>query len=145
MKISTKGRYATRMAAYLAGNDNKGFVSLKEISEHENISRKYLEQIVPMLTKSGILRTNRGNKGGYQLAVKASELTVGDILRATEGNLAPIACLEFPDNECSRKDQCSTLFVWEGLYKVITDYLDNITIQDIIERNNDVSGDCYSI
>lgn len=145
MKISTKGRYAMRMAVYLARKDNKEYVSLKEISEQENISRKYLEQIVPMLTKSGILRTNRGNKGGYQLAVKASELTVGDILRATEGNLAPIACLEFPDNECPRKDQCYTLFVWEGLYKTITGYLDSITVQDIIETNNNISGDCYSI
>lgn len=145
MKISTKGRYALRMASYLAAGEKNGFISLKEISEHEGISRKYLEQIVPMLTKSGILRTNRGNKGGYQLAVNAAELTVGDILRATEGNLAPISCLEFPDNVCPRKDQCSTLYVWEGLYKTITEYLDSITIQDIVERKNDLSGDCYSI
>lgn len=145
MKISTKGRYALRMAVYLARNDNNGYISLKEISDHENISRKYLEQIVPMLTKSGILRTTRGNKGGYLLAYKAEELTVGDILRATEGSLSPISCLEFPDNVCPRKGQCSTLYVWEGLYKMITDYLDNITIQDIIERNSDISGDCYSI
>ncbi len=134
MKISTKGRYALRMIAELALNQENAFVSLKDIAEHQNISKKYLEQIVPMLNKSGILRTNRGNKGGYMLARPAGEITVGDILRATEGSLAPVACLEFEPNTCKRANECSTLFVWEGLYKAVTDYLDSITVQDIIDR-----------
>lgn len=143
MKISTKGRYALRMAVYLAKHQCDEYVSLKEIADRENISKKYLEQIVPMLNRAGLLRTTRGNKGGYLLTKKADEITVGDILRATEGNLAPIACLEYEVNDCPRKSECSTLYVWEELYKHITDYLDGITIQSIADR--DGNGDDYSI
>lgn len=139
MKISTKGRYALRMIVDLALNQENAFVSLKDIAERQNISKKYLEQIVPMLNSSGILRTNRGNKGGYMLAKSACELTVGDILRATEGTLAPVACLEFEPNTCARANECSTLFVWEGLYKAVSDYLDSVTVQDIIDRKSDIS------
>ena len=89
MKISTKGRYALRMAVYLAKHQCDEYVSLKAIAESEDISKKYLEQIVPMLNRAGLLRTTRGNKGGYLLTKKAGEITVGDILRATEGSLAP--------------------------------------------------------
>lgn len=138
MKISTKGRYALRMIVELASNPDETFVSLKDIAERQNISKKYLEQIVPMLNSSGILRTTRGNKGGYMLAKSAGELTVGDILRATEGTLAPVACLEFEPNTCQRVNECSTLFVWEGLYKAVADYLDSITVQDIIDRKADI-------
>lgn len=143
MKISTKGRYALRMAVYLAKHQCDKYVSLKEIAANEGISKKYLEQIVPMLNRAGLLRTTRGNKGGYLLTKKACEITVGDILRATEGNLAPIACLEYDVNDCSRKAQCSTLYIWEGLYQQITGYLDSITLQDIAVR--DENGDNYSI
>lgn len=139
MKISTKGRYALRMIVELAMHSEESFVSLKDIAESQNISKKYLEQIVPMLNSSGILRTNRGNKGGYMLAKRADELTIGDILRATEGTLAPVACLEFEPNTCTRAAECSTLFVWEGLYKTVSDYLDSITVQDIIDQKSDIS------
>lgn len=139
MKISTKGRYALRMIVELATHSEESFVSLKDIAESQNISKKYLEQIVPMLNSSGILRTNRGNKGGYMLARRADKLTIGDILRATEGTLAPVACLEFEPNTCTRASECSTLFVWEGLYKAVSDYLDSITVQDIIDRKSDIS------
>lgn len=141
MKISTKGRYALRLLYDLAIHQEEGYISLKDVAERQNISKKYLEQIVPLLNKTGLLRTNRGNKGGYMLAGKASEISVGDILRATEGSLAPVACLEFEPNECPRAGDCSTLFVWEGLYKSITDYLDGISIQDIIDRNSSMGGD----
>lgn len=134
MKISTKGRYALRMIVDLALNGDDGYVSLKDIAEREDISKKYLEQIVPMLNKSGILRTNRGNKGGYILAVKPENITVADVLSATEGSLAPVACLDYEPNECQRAESCSTLFVWEGLYKTVTNYLESITVQDIIEH-----------
>lgn len=145
MRISTKGRYALRMLVHLAYHQEEGFVSLKEISEEQNISKKYLEQIVPMLNKAGILRTNRGNRGGYMLAVDAGICTVGDVLRATEGSLAPVACLEHGENDCPRAAACSTLYIWEGLNKAITDYLDSITIQDILNHNAAMEGDDYCI
>lgn len=145
MKISTKGRYALRMLYDLALNGKEEYVSLKDIAERQGISKKYLEQIVPLLGKKGMLKTNRGNRGGYMLVKSPSEYTVGEILRMTEGSLAPVACLEYEHNDCPRASECSTLFVWEGLNKVITDYLDNITLQDIIDRNCGNSGNDYCI
>lgn len=144
MKISTKGRYALRMLLELASYPAGEYVSLKSIAEHQNISRKYLEQIVPMLNKGGILRTNRGNRGGYALAKSPAEYTVGDVLRATEGSLAPVACLSYETNECPRADHCATLYIWEGLYRVVNDYLDHITLQDILTHSNGVLDDDYS-
>ncbi len=141
MKISTKGRYALRMLLELAAHQDDGFISLKEISEHQDISKKYLEQIVPMLNKSGILRTNRGNRGGYMLAKSPRECSVGDVLRATEGSLAPVTCLEYDVNDCPRAGFCPTLFVWEGLNKAVTEYLDSITLQDILDRMTSDGGD----
>ena len=145
MKISTKGRYALRMLIELASHQQGDYMSLKEISEHQNISKKYLEQIVPLLNKSGLLRTNRGNKGGYILAKDPKECTVGDVLRATEGSLAPVACLEYEVNDCPRAAQCVTLYVWEGLAKAVADYLDSITLQDIIDRSSGSAGNDYCI
>ncbi len=145
MKISTKGRYALRMLVELAKHQDEGYISLKDISEHQHISKKYLEQIVPMLNRSGILRTNRGNHGGYMLAVDPKTCTVGDVLRATEGNLAPVSCLELPVNDCPRLKECSTLYVWEGLYRQMTDYLDSITLQDILDREASDAGNDYNI
>lgn len=140
MKISTKGRYALRMLIYIAEHSDDGFISLKEISENQNISKKYLEQIVPLLTRNGMLRTNRGNNGGYSLGKSPDELKVGDVLRATEGSLAPVACLESEVNDCPRVETCETLYIWEGLYKTITDYLDGITIQNMIDHGVGSSG-----
>ena len=131
MKISTKGRYALRMVVDLAEHQHEEFTSLKDIAERQGISKKYLEQIVPLLNRNGILRTNRGNKGGYRLAKAPENYTVGDILRATEGSFAPVSCLEYETNECPRADSCTTLYIWEGLYKVVNEYFDGITIQDI--------------
>ena len=145
MKISTKGRYALRMLADLAVHQEEGFISLKDIAERQNISKKYLEQIVPMLNKAGILRTNRGNRGGYNLASKPEELTVGDVLRATEGSLAPVACLDYDPIECPRADECDTLFVWQGLFRTVNEYLDGITLRDIIDRMISKNGNDYCI
>lgn len=137
MKISTKGRYALRMMADLAQNGNDGYVALKDIAARQEISKKYLEQIVPLLTRAEMLRTNRGFQGGYALSRSPEQYTVGEILRVTEGNLAPVACLQFDENTCPRKAKCQALPVWEGLYKVIIDYLDGISLKDIIDKTPD--------
>ncbi len=145
MKISTKGRYALRMLIDLAEHGNSDFISLKEIAERQNISKKYLEQIVPILNKSNILQTNRGFQGGYKLAQAPSKYTVGMILRATEGSLAPVACLEQNPIQCERSSECATLYVWQGLNKVINDYLDSITLQDILDRRKSLYSNDYVI
>ena len=145
MKISTKGRYSLRMLLDLAMHQSEGFVALKDVAERQNISKKYLEQIVPLLNKAGLLRTNRGYQGGYMLSKPASQYTVGEILRLTEGSLAPVACLEYEVNECPKVDECLTLNMWKGLYKVITDYLDGITLQDLIDNNPAIVGNDYCI
>ncbi|MBR4723507.1 MAG: RrF2 family transcriptional regulator [Clostridia bacterium] len=134
MKISTKGRYALRMLSDLAVNCDR-YVSLKEIAERQDISKKYLEQIVPLLNSAGLLKTNRGYQGGYMLSKKPKDCSVGEILRVTEGNLAPVSCLEQSPNQCKRCAECVTLPVWEELYKIICEYLDGITLEDLIMKN----------
>ncbi|MCD8048277.1 MAG: Rrf2 family transcriptional regulator [Clostridia bacterium] len=134
MKISTKGRYALRMLVDLAENDSGGYIALKDIARRQGISKKYLEQIVPVLNRSDILLTNRGFQGGYRLAKSPDKYTVGDILRLTEGSLAPVACLDSDPVLCDKSETCPTLPVWKGLEKVINDYLDSITLQDILDR-----------
>lgn len=141
MKISTKGRYALRMMLDLAEHQGDGYIALKDIAKRQNVSKKYLEQIVPILNKADILNTNRGYQGGYRLARTPDQYTVGDILRITEGSISPVACLDKNPVECERAAECATLPVWQGLYKVITDYLDGITLQDILDKQHDR---CYS-
>ena len=145
MKISTKGRYALRMMIDLAQNQGDGYVSLKDIANRQEISKKYLEQIVAILNKPDVFRTNRGYQGGYRLAKNANEYTVGDILRLTEGGLAPVSCLDNSPILCDRAEDCITLPIWKGLYKVISEYLDSITLQDIVDKNSDVSNFDYII
>lgn len=145
MKISTKGRYALRMLLDLAEHQNDGFVALRDIAERQNISKKYLEQIVPVLNKSDVLKTNRGFQGGYRLAKSPDKYTVGEILRFTEGSLAPVACLEHDPIECERCSECATLPVWQGLYRVINEYLDGITLQDVLDQQRALYANDYSI
>lgn len=133
MKISTKGRYALRMLLDLAVHQKDGCVCLKDIAERQGISKKYLEQIVPMLSKANILLTSRGFQGGYRLAVSPDKCTVATILRVTEGNLAPVACLVNGAADCTRSNECITLPVWLGLERVINEYLDSITLQHILD------------
>ena len=135
MKISTKGRYALRMMLDLAAHQGDGYVALKDIAQRQEISKKYLEQIVPMLSKSDILRTTRGYQGGYRLARAPEDYTVYEILAIAEGGLAPVACLDGTENLCPRKDSCLTLPVWEGLDRTIREYLSSITLQDILDMN----------
>lgn len=145
IKFSTKGRYALRMLLDLALHLNDGYISLKDIAERQNISKKYLEQIVPLLNRSDILKTNRGYQGGYMLSKAPSEYTVGDILRLTEGSLAPVACLENEHNDCPRASECMTLYVWEGLSMTVSKYLDEITLQDIIDHHSANNDNDYCI
>ena len=145
MKISTKGRYSLRMLVDLAEHRNDGFVSLKDISQRQGISRKYLEQIVTLLSRPEILRTNRGNKGGYMLAKEPDKYTIGQILRITEGGLFLFSCLGNEPNRCERSGYCKTLSVWQGLEKVINEYLDGITLQDIVDNSQSGGTDEYYI
>ena len=132
MKVSTKGRYALRMLLDLAEHRDDGYIPLKDIAERQDISKQYLEQIVSIINSSGALRANRGKQGGYMLAKDPASYTVGEILRITEGNLAPVACLEDKVNQCERVKKCKTLSMWKGLNKVIGDYLDGITLKDLL-------------
>ncbi|MBQ9246120.1 RrF2 family transcriptional regulator [bacterium] len=135
MKISTKGRYALRMLLDLAMHQDSGYVPLKDISKRQKISKKYLEQIVPIFNKNNFLQTNRGFQGGYRLTLSPDKYTVGDILRLAEGSLSPVPCLE--SNCCSDIDNCLTYPVWKGLERVINEYLDSISLQDIIDNQKD--------
>ena len=143
MKISTKGRYALRMMIDLAEHQEEGYISLKDIAERQGISKKYLEQIVTMLNKSDFLQVNRGFQVGYKLAFPPERYTVGDILRVTEGSLAPVACLDGDPSECPRNSFCVTLPIWKGLDRVINEYLDGITLRDILDSERE--GYDYSI
>lgn len=137
MKISTKGRYSFRMMIDLAQHYNEGFIALKDISVRQNISKKYLEQIIPFLNRGNLLNANKGHMGGYRLAKAPSEITVREILESAEGSLAPVSCMENSPNLCGKCDGCPTLPVYEGLYRVILDYLDGITLQDVIDGQPD--------
>ena len=145
MKISTKGRYALRMLLDLAQHQNDGYVALKDIARRQNVSKKYLEQIVPMLNKSDILLASCGFQGGYRLAQSPDKYTVGMILRITEGSLAPVACLDHDPVLCDRSADCITLPVWQGLSRAINEYLDSITLQDILDRQQATFVNDYSI
>ncbi len=140
MKISTKGRYALRLMLDLAMQPSGEFIPLKLVGERQNISIKYLEQIINILVRAGYVRGVRGSKGGYKLTSPPENYTVGMILRLTEGSLVPVSCLEDEVNTCPRCSECITLPVWKKLYKAVSDVVDNITLADIIadaESGND--------
>lgn len=145
MKVSTKGRYALRLMVDLAINENGKFIALKDVSERQKISVKYLEQIVTPLNRAGLLKSGRGAQGGYRLARNAADYTVGDILRVIEGSFAPITCLEDEENQCENYDTCATIEFWEGLYKVVNEYLDGTTLYDLVEVQKSKMGGIYYI
>lgn len=134
MKISTRGRYSLRMMIDLAQHYNEGFIALKDISLRQNISKKYLEQIVPFLNRSNLLIANKGHLGGYQLSKQPSEITIYDILESAEGSLTPVSCMDNNPNICENADDCLTLPIYKGLYDVIIQYLSGITLQDVISN-----------
>ena len=145
MKISTKGRYALRLLLDIAQNQQDGFVSLKEIAERQEVSKKYLEQIIPLLSRAELLQTSRGYQGGYRLCRAPEDYTVYEILSVAEGGLAPVACLDQHPNPCARCTQCATLPVWKGLEDAICTYLDGITLQDILDKQHACPGNDYVI
>ena len=132
MKISTRGRYAITVMMDLALNGNEKYITLKDIANRQGISIKYLEQIISLLNKAGYLETLRGSLGGYKLAKKPNEYIVGDILRATEGNLAPTYCVT-DDALCDKKSNCKKYSFWKGLDDVISEYVDSKTLEDLIK------------
>lgn len=133
MKISTKGRYALRMMLEFAMNPDV-CTKINQVAERQQISEKYLEQIVTILTRAGYVKSMRGAQGGYRLARDPSEYTVGMILRLTEGSLAPVACLEDDKNLCSRAGICVTLNVWKQLNEAISDVVDHVTLADLVKE-----------
>ena len=133
MKISTKGRYALRLLLDIAQNQQDGFVSLKEIAERQEVSKKYLEQIIPLLSRAELLQTSRGYQGGYRLCRAPEEYTVYEILSVAEGGLAPVACLDQPENTCPRAPYCRTLPMWQKYYEMTLSYFDGITIRDLMQ------------
>ena len=136
MMISTRGRYALRFLLDLAEHQGSGYVALKDAAQRQGISKKYLEQIIPLLNRLELLNTTRGHQGGYRLARSPADYTLGEILRATEGSLAPVTCLELAHNPCPRQADCAALPVWRGLDKVIREYLDGITLQTLLEQQS---------
>lgn len=134
--ISTRGRYALRMMLDLAQNQGDGYVALKDIAARQDISKKYLEQIIPLLNRAGLLQTTRGVQGGYRLTKRPEEYTVLDILAVTETGLAAVACLEQDAPACPRCADCLTLPVWQGLDRVVREYLEGITLQDVLDKRN---------
>lgn len=135
MKISTKGRYALRVMIDLAENNNGKYIPLKEIAKRQEISQKYLEGIVAELSKAGLLDALHGKGGGYKLAKDPQDYTVAEILIVEEGDLAPIECLTKDAKQCLRAKECRTLPMWKGLYKVIEDYLQGISLASLAKIN----------
>ena len=136
MLISTKGRYALRVMVDMAEHPSDGYLPLKAIAQRQEISEKYLESIIKLLVRAGLLTGLRGKGGGYKLTRAPQDYAVGDILRVTEESLAPVACLEPGADACSRGAECRTLSLWKGLDKVINDYLDNVTVADLMHNGD---------
>lgn len=137
MKISTRGRYALRIVIDLAEHQgDKEYIAMKDIAKRQEVSLKYLEKILPQLVKGDIIEGVHGKGGGYKLLRKPANYSVGEILRLTEGELAPVACLESDSENCERKEQCRTLKMWKGFYQIINNYFDSISIADLMDCTN---------
>lgn len=132
--VSTKGRYALRLMVDLAQHRNEGAVSLKEISERQSVSMKYLEAIAALLNRGKLICSVRGKDGGYSLARPANEISVAEVMAITEGSLAPVACNGLKDSSCDRAELCLSFPMWQKLDRLIENYLSGISIQDLIDR-----------
>ena len=132
MKVSTKGRYALRLMLDVAEHQSDGAVTVKDVAKRQDISEKYLERIVNSLVKSGLLISQRGSTGGYKLVKNPEEYTVGSILAETENSIAPVACYGDNSEKCGRCDACVTEQFWKGLDKVVNEYLQSVTLKDLL-------------
>lgn len=144
MKISTKGRYALRLMLDLAINYTGEYISIKSIAARQDISEKYLEQIITQLNRAGYVRSVRGAQGGYMLAKPPSEYTVGMILRVMEGSLAPVSCLDEVDS-CDMASRCVTVDVWHKIQKAVEDVVDHITLADLVASYQEKTEPIYII
>ena len=140
MKISTKGRYALRLMMDLAENNTGSPISLKDVAKRQDISDKYLEQIISIFIQAGYVRSVSGAQGGYMLKMEPQNYTVGMILRQTEGSLAPVACIEDDEIVCDRQQQCVTSIVYKKINDAISGVVDNITLQDLVDWQNEKNG-----
>ena len=140
--ISTRGRYALRVLVDLAEHGGGSYLPMKEVANRQEISLKYLERIVPLLTRARLLEGQSGKGGGYRLGRPAEEIRVGDVLRLTEGDLAPVSCLKDGAGACARAADCRTLPVWEGYYRVTREYFSGVTLADLMSLPQ---GDNYVI
>lgn len=136
MIISTRGRYALRVIIDLAEHFDGSYIPMKEVAERQEVSLKYLERIMPDLTKDGMLEGVHGKGGGYRLKRKPEEYKVGEILRLTEGDLAPVACLTCKAAPCVRATDCRTLPMWQKFNKLTDEFFDGITIADLMKKTN---------
>lgn len=141
MKVSTRGRYALRLMIDLAQHRDEGYISLKEISARQDITVRYLEQIIAILLKAGFVQSIRGKSGGYRLAKHPQEYTTEDILKLTEGALLPISCMVAQGENCPRAAGCATMPFWKGLQQVIEHYLRNVTLEDLAKQQQEISCD----
>lgn len=144
MKISTRGRYALRLMLDLAVYNTGEPISLKDVARRQQISEKYLEQIISLLNKAGFVRSVRGAQGGYMLKKDPAEYTVGMILRLTEGDLAPVSCVGESSTECERRAGCVTVRIWEQMNDAVNQVVDNITLADMVCWQQE-KADQYSI
>lgn len=136
MRISTKGRYALRIMLDLAQHTDQGPVALREISERQKITPKYMESIMSLLLRDQLVQSLRGKAGGYKLTKTADKYNLYEILSSAEGGLAPVHCLSMDENECPIRQTCLTIPVWEGLHKAIEDYLTGISLQTLIDQRS---------
>ncbi len=134
MMVSTKGRYALRVMIDLAENGQSGYIPMREVAARQGISLKYLERILPVLVSSHLVEGVHGKSGGYRLTRDPQDYTVGEILRLTEGDIAPVACLECDAQICSRVENCRTLPMWKELQDRITDYVDHVRLSDLVKQ-----------
>ena len=139
MKISTKGRYGLRLVLDLAVNYDNGLISLKDIAQRQEISEKYLEQIIILLHKSGLIKSMRGAQGGYTLTRSPKDITVGEVLRSLEGPFVPVDCVLNPSS-CPRSPKCATITVWEKIGNAVNGVLDSMTMQDLVTDYNQKNG-----
>lgn len=135
MLVSTRGRYALRVMIDLAEHYSGNYIPMKDVANRQELSLKYIEKIMPLLNKGSLVEGVHGKGGGYRLTKRPEDYRVGDILRLTDGDLAPVACLGYDAKPCGRAAECQTLPMWSSFYKMVNDYFDGITLADLMKTD----------